>query len=65
MDIAAVSMSLSQMQVSQQASVSVLKMAMETGTQQMTEMIKMAESTTAPAAPSPSPTIGQMFDVTV
>jgi len=59
MDIATLSMGLSQMQVSQQASVSVMKMAIETGTQQMTD------ATTAPAAPSPSPNIGQIFDVTV
>lgn len=68
MDIAAVSMGLSQMRVSQQASLSVMKMAMDTGTEQMTDMVKMLETSTASApmgSPSPSPTIGQMLDVTV
>lgn len=68
MDIAAVSMGLSQMRVSQQASLSVMKMAMDTGTEQMTDMVKMLETSTVSApvgSPSPSPYIGQMLDVTV
>lgn len=68
MDIAALSMGMSQMQVAQQASLSVMKMAMETGTQQMTDMIAMVE-TSAPsvsvAGPSPDPNIGQLLDISV
>lgn len=62
MDIAALSMGMSQMQVAQQASVSVMKMAMDTGTEQMTDMMEMVESV---AGPSPDPNIGQLLDVTV
>ena len=62
MDIAALSMGMSQMQVAQQASVSVMKMAIDTGTEQMTEMVEMVESSTGP---SPDSNIGQLLDVTV
>jgi len=68
MDVAAVSMGLNQMQVSQQASISVMKMAMETGTEQMTGMVKMMETSTSPApvlSNSPSPFIGRILDITV
>jgi len=66
MDIAAVSMGLNQMQVSQQASISVMKMAMETGTEQMTDMVKMVETSSAPVLNnSPSPYIGRILDITV
>lgn len=68
MDIAALSMGMSQMQVAQQASLSVMKMAMDTGTEQMTDMMKMVETSTASApvaGPAPNPYIGQMLDVTV
>ena len=58
MDVAALSMGMSQMQVAQQASISVMKMAMDTGTEQMTDMVTMVE-TSAPAAavagPAPDP----------
>ncbi len=68
MDIAALSMGMSQMQVTQQASVSVMKMAMETGTEQMTDMMAMVE-TSAPVAavtgPSPDPNIGQLLDISI
>ncbi len=62
MDIAALSMGMSQMQVAQQASVSVMKMAIDTGTEQMTEMVEMVESS---IGPSPDSNIGQLLDVTV
>ena len=66
MDIAALSMGMSQMAVAQQASLSVMKMAMETGTQQMTDMIAMVEtSAPAVAGPSPDPNIGQLLDISV
>ena len=68
MDIAALSMGMSQMQVAQQASLSVMKMAMETGTEQMTDMITMVETSTPVASvsgPSPDPNIGQLLDISV
>ncbi|MBC3803296.1 putative motility protein [Acetobacterium fimetarium] len=63
MDIAAASMSLSQMQVSQQASMSVMKMAMETGEVQMDSVVEMAATSSAPV--SPNPYVGQNLDLTV
>ena len=63
MDIAAASMSLSQMQVSQQASISVMKMAMETGETQMNSVVEMAATSSAPV--SPNPYVGQNLDLTV
>jgi hypothetical protein len=68
MDIAALSMGMSQMQVAQQASISVMKMAMETGTEQMTEMMAMVETSTpatAVSGPAPDPNIGQLLDISV
>lgn len=68
MDIAALSMGMSQMQVAQQTSISVMKMAMETGTEQMTDMVAMVETSTPIAAitgPSPDPNIGQLLDIRV
>ncbi|MBU4439641.1 MAG: YjfB family protein [Acetobacterium sp.] len=68
MDIAALSMGMNQMQVAQQASLSVMKMAMETGTQQMTDMVAMVETSTPTASvagPSPDPNIGQLLDISV
>jgi hypothetical protein len=68
MDIAALSMGMSQMQVAQQASVSVMKMAMETGTEQMTDMMAMVETSTpvaTTAGPSPDSNIGQLLDISV
>ncbi|WP_303870652.1 YjfB family protein [Acetobacterium wieringae] len=68
MDIAALSMGLSQIQVSQQASMSVMKMAMETGTEQMTDMMAMIETATPAASvagPAPDPNIGQLLDISV
>jgi hypothetical protein len=68
MDIAAVSMGLSQMQVSQQASISVMKMAMETGETQLNNVVEMATASTTPTAgggPAPNPYIGQNLDITV
>lgn len=48
MDIAAMSMALSQMQLQQQASTSVLKMAMETPEAQMDQMVKAMENSVTP-----------------
>jgi hypothetical protein len=68
MDIAALSMGMSQIQVAQQASISVMKMAMETGTEQMTDMVAMVETAppaAAVAGPAPDPNIGQLLDISV
>lgn len=65
MDIAALSMGMSQMQVAQQASISVMKMAMETGTEQMTDMVAMVETASPVAGPAPDPNIGQLLDISV
>ena len=68
MDIAALSMGMSQIQVAQQAGLSVMKMAMETGTEQMTDMMAMVEASTPVASavgPSPDPNIGQLLDISV
>jgi len=48
MDIAALSMNLSQMRVSQEIGVSVLKMAMETSEVQALDMTKMMEQSITP-----------------
>lgn len=48
MDIAAMSMSLSQMQLSQEVGTSVLKMAMDNSKEMMNDMTKMMEQTMNP-----------------
>lgn len=48
MDIAALSMGLSQMQVAQEASISVMKMAMDTATSQSNDLSKLMEQATTP-----------------
>ena len=48
MDIAALSMSLSQMKVANQASISVLKLTMDTAQQQMEDMTKIMEQSVNP-----------------
>ena len=64
MDIAALSMGMSQMEFAQQASLSVMKMAMDTGETQMTEMIDMLqENTSSGVNYLPDPNIGQLLDI--
>ncbi|WKY49161.1 YjfB family protein [Eubacteriaceae bacterium ES3] len=66
MDIAALSMGMSQIAVSQQANLSVMKMAMSSGEAQMTEMIDMVEESMSSAASvPPDPNIGQLLDISV
>lgn len=48
MDIGALSMGLSQMKIAQEASVSVMKMAMETGEVQLEELTKIMEQSVVP-----------------
>jgi len=58
MDIAALSMGLSQMKVAQEASVSVLKMAMDTAKGQSLDLAKMLEQ-------SVNPHIGGNIDISI
>jgi ribosomal protein L21 len=55
MDIAALSMGLSQMKVAQQASISVMKMAMDAGQTQMNDMVQMVQENTKTMEQSVSP----------
>ena len=48
MDIAALSMGLSQMQIAQEVGVSVMKMAMETSEVQVADLTKMMEQSVNP-----------------
>ena len=48
MDIAALSMSLSQMKVANQASISVLKLTLDTAQEQMEDMTKIMEQSVNP-----------------
>ena len=48
MDITALSMSLSQMKVANQASISVLKLTMDTAQEQMEDMTKIMEQSVNP-----------------
>ena len=48
MDIATLSMSLSQMKVANQASISVLKLTMDTAQEQMEDMTKIMEQSVNP-----------------
>ncbi len=48
MDIAALSMGLSQMQVAQEAGISVMKIAMDTATSQSKDLSKMMEQMATP-----------------
>lgn len=56
MDIAALSMSLSQMKVAQEASVSVMKLAMDTAQGQMQDFTKIMEQ-------SVNPNLGTSIDI--
>lgn len=63
MDIAALSISLSQMKIAQQASVSVLKMAMDTAKVQAVDLTKMLEVNTKIMEQSVNPHLGKNIDI--
>lgn len=63
MDIARMSMALSQMKVSQQASISVLKMSMDSGESKMNDMVHMIEQTTRMMEQSVIPNLGNNIDI--
>lgn len=58
MDIAALSMGLSQMQIAQEVGVSVMKMAMETSEVQVADLTKMMEQ-------SVNPHVGGKIDISL
>lgn len=66
MDIAALSMGLSQMKVAQQASISVMKMAMDTAKGQASDLASMLESSTTKVSDnSLTPHLGRNIDTNV
>jgi hypothetical protein len=65
MDIAALSMGLSQMKVAQEASVSVLKMAMDSMKVQSVDLTKMLEVNTKMMEQSVNPYIGGNIDISL
>ena len=66
MDIAALSMGLSQMKVAQQASISVMKMAMDTAKGQASDLASMLESSTTKVSDnSLTPHLGRKIDTSV
>ncbi len=65
MDIAAMATTLSQAKVAQQASISVLKMAMDTGKVQMNDMVQMVQANTRTMEQSVNPNLGKSIDISV
>lgn len=65
MDIAGLSMGLSQMKVAQEASVSVMKMAMNTAKGQNMDLTKMLEVNTKIMEQSVNPHIGGNIDISL
>ena len=65
MDIAALSMGLSQMKVAQEASVSVLKMAMDSMKGQSVDLTQMLEVNTKMMEQSVNPYIGGNIDISI
>lgn len=63
MDIAALSMGLSQMKVAQEASISVMKMAMDAGQTQMNDMVQMVQQNTKMMEQSVTPHLGSNLDI--
>ncbi|OZV13451.1 hypothetical protein CIW83_04455 [Tissierella sp. P1] len=63
MDIAALSMNLSQMKVAQQASISVMKMAMDTVEVQAIDLTQMLEVNTKIMEQSINPHLGKIIDI--
>ncbi len=65
MDIAALSIGLSQMKVAQHASISVMKMAMDSTKGQAADMAKMLEANTKMMEQSINPHIGGSVDISL
>ena len=65
MDIAALSIGLIQMKVAQQASISVMKMAMDSVKGQAVDMAKMLQANTKMMEQSVNPHIGGNIDISL
>lgn len=65
MDIAALSMGLSQMKVTQQASILVMKMTMDSAKGQAVDMAKLLEENTNIIEQSVNPHIGENMDISL
>ncbi len=63
MDIAAMSVMLNQAKVVQQASISVLKMAIDTGKTQMNDIVQIVQENTKMMEQSINPHLGKNIDV--
>jgi len=64
-DIAALSIGLSQMKVAQQASISVMKMAMNTGQTQMNDLLKIMQVNSKVMEQSVNPHVGSNLDIKI
>lgn len=65
MDIAGLSMAMSQSQIANQASISVVKMAMDSAEAQALQMTEMLEETTKLMEQSVNPHIGGNMDISI
>lgn len=65
MDIAALSMGLSQMKIAQEISVSVMKMAMDTSEAGITDLLQVLEANTKAIEQSVNPHIGGSIDISL
>ena len=63
MDIAGLSMSLSQMKATQQVSVSVMKLSMDTAKNHGSEMVQMIQNNTRMLEQSVTPHLGASIDI--
>lgn len=65
MDIAALSMGLSQMKLAQEASISVMKMAIDTSQAGVTDLIQVLEANTKVMEQSVTPNLGKSIDISL
>ena len=65
MDIAALSMGINQMKVTQQSSISVMKMAMDTAKGQTLDLVQMLEANTKIMEQSVNPYLGGNIDISL
>jgi hypothetical protein len=65
MDIAAMSTMLSQASVAQQASISVMKMAIDAGQTQMNDMVQLVQQNTKMMEQSVTPHLGKNLDISL
>ena len=63
MDIAGLSMSLSQMKAAQQVSISIMKLSMDTAKNHGSEMVQMIQSNTRMLEQSVTPHLGASIDI--